>query len=209
MPDPGKGIDGWAAPAVRFAGLGVAKTVAHSDIVTSSLAGSGVATTPARSDVLTAILTTKGAILLGGAAATVGALAVGTNTQALVADSAQTLGVKWAGETAWTTLSLNANWSAAGFSVVGYRKDALGFVHLRGVLIVGAGAANPAATMPAGYRPAQDTYLPALAGVGSIALGATLGMKELSVTSATGDIAGNVATNDYVMLDGLTWLGEV
>jgi len=104
---------------------------------------------------------------------------------------------------------LSANWSGAGFSVPGYRKDALGFVHLRGVVIVGSGAANPLATMPAGYRPAQDTYLAALAGVGSIALGSTLGMKELSVTSSTGAIAGSVATNDNVMLDGLTWLAEV
>lgn len=38
----------------RFGGLGVATTVAHSDIVTSSLAGPGVATTAAHSDVLTA-----------------------------------------------------------------------------------------------------------------------------------------------------------
>lgn len=113
------------------------------------------------------------------------------------------------GLTGWQTLVLSANWSAAGFASVGYRKDAMGFVHLRGVLIVGAGATNPAATMPVGYRPAQDTYLAALAGAGSIALGTTLGMKELSVTSATGAIAGNVATNDYVMLDGITWLGEV
>jgi len=52
MADPGKGIEGWAAPAVRFAGLGTAKTVAHSDIITSSLAGPGVATTVARSDIV-------------------------------------------------------------------------------------------------------------------------------------------------------------
>jgi hypothetical protein len=207
--DPGKGIAGWAPPPFRFAGLGMAPTVAHSDIVTSSLAGSGVATTAARSDVLTAILTTKGAILLGGTASTVGALAVGTNTQALVADSTQTFGVKWAGDTAWTNLTLSANWSGAGFSVPGYRKDALGFVHLRGVVIVGAGAANPLATMPAGYRPSQDTYVPTLAGASGISLGSTLGMKELSIATATGQIAGSVAVNDYVMLDGLTWLGEV
>lgn len=182
-------IDGWKPVQFLFGGYGTSPRVAHSDI-------------------LTALLTAKGAILLGGGSNTVGALAVGTNTQALVADSTQTLGVKWAGETAWTNLTLSANWTAAGFSVPGYRKDALGFVHLRGVVIVGAGAANPLATMPAGYRPAQDTYVPTLAGAGGISLGTALGMKELSITSSTGAIAGAVAMNDYVMVDGLTWLAE-
>lgn len=54
MADPGKGIQGWVQPSFRFGGLGTAPTVAHSDVVTSSLAGSGVATTAARSDALSA-----------------------------------------------------------------------------------------------------------------------------------------------------------
>lgn len=37
MPDPEKGIFGWVRPLFRFGGLGTAPTVAHSDIVTSSL----------------------------------------------------------------------------------------------------------------------------------------------------------------------------
>jgi microcystin-dependent protein len=56
MPDPGKSIAGWAPPPFRFGGLGVAPTVAHSDIFTASLpgalAGPGVATTVARSDIV-------------------------------------------------------------------------------------------------------------------------------------------------------------
>lgn len=56
MPDPGKSIAGWAPPPFRFGGLGVAPTVAHSDIFTASLpgalAGPGVATTAARSDIV-------------------------------------------------------------------------------------------------------------------------------------------------------------
>ena len=60
MADPGKGIAGWVQPLFRFAGLGVAPTVAHSDIVTSSLAGPGVATTAARSDAISASLAGPG-----------------------------------------------------------------------------------------------------------------------------------------------------
>lgn len=56
MADPGKGIQGWVQPPVRFGGLGTAPTVAHSDIFTASLpgvlAGPGVATTVARSDII-------------------------------------------------------------------------------------------------------------------------------------------------------------
>lgn len=52
MPDPEKGIAGWARALFRFGGLGTAPTVAHSDIVTASLAGPGVATTAARSDIV-------------------------------------------------------------------------------------------------------------------------------------------------------------
>jgi microcystin-dependent protein len=49
-------IAGFTPPAFRFGGPGKAPTVAHSDIVTSSLpgmlAGPGVSTSPARSDIL-------------------------------------------------------------------------------------------------------------------------------------------------------------
>jgi hypothetical protein len=202
MADPGKGIDGWTQPPFRFAGLGMVPTVAHSDIVTSSLAGSGVALTAARSDILTAILTTKGAILLGGAASTVGALAVGTNTQALVADSTQTLGAKWAGETAWTTPTLNANWTQ-GTPPLRYRKDALGFVHLQGEIQVLAGATNPFSNFPAGYRPGVTSYFPVTGGpAGSFVL------RQVGIGN-TGDFVGNgLATNDFLIFDGVTWLAE-
>jgi len=200
--DPGKSIAGWAQPPFRFAGLGIAPTVAHSDIVLSSLAGPGVAATAARSDVLTSILTTKGAVLLGGTAATVGALAVGTDTQALVADSTQTLGVKWAGETAWTTPTLTANWTQ-GTPPLRYRKDALGFVHLQGEVQVLAGATNPLTTLPAGYRPGITSYFPVTGGPGG-------GFVLRQVGVATdGTVLGNgLAVNDFLIFDGITFLAE-
>lgn len=195
-------INGFKPSAFQFAGLGTAPTVARSDIVTSSLAGSGVATTPARSDILTAILTSKGAILLGGGSSTVGALAVGTNTQALVADSTQTLGVKWAGETAWTTPTLTANWTQ-GTPPLRYRKDALGFVHLQGEVQVLAGATNPLTTLPAGYRPGVASYFPVTGGpAGGFVL------RQVAVDTA-GAMSGNgLSTNDFLIFDGMTWLAE-
>lgn len=45
-------IAGYQPLPFRFGGLGVAPTVAHSDIVTSSLSGPGTAATAARSDIL-------------------------------------------------------------------------------------------------------------------------------------------------------------
>jgi microcystin-dependent protein len=58
VPDPGQSVAGWQPPLYRFGGLGVAPTVAHSDVFTTSLpsalAGPGVATTAARSDALSA-----------------------------------------------------------------------------------------------------------------------------------------------------------
>lgn len=58
-------IAGFDQLPFRFGGLGVAPTVAHSDIVVSSLAGAGVATTAARSDAFTASLAGAGVALTG------------------------------------------------------------------------------------------------------------------------------------------------
>jgi hypothetical protein len=180
-------IDGFKEPTFVFGGLGSSPRVAHSDIFTASLA---------------ALLVTKGAVLLGAGSGIVGALAVGTNTQALVADSTQTLGVKWAGDTAWTTPTLTANWSQ-GTPPLRYRKDAAGFVHLQGEVQVLAGATNPLTTLPAGYRPGVTSYFPVTGGPsGGFVL------RQVGV-GTDGTMLGNgLSTNDFLIFDGMTWLAE-
>jgi hypothetical protein len=56
----------------------------------------------------------------------------------------------------WTAITPNANWTAGGG--LAYWKDATGVVRLKGFLTVGAGAANPIFTLPAGFRPSQNRY---------------------------------------------------
>lgn len=59
------------------------------------------------------------------------------------------------GEASWTSVSFTNSWAnAAGYSTAQYRKDALGFVHMKGVIDTGTPAAS-AFTLPAGYRPGQ------------------------------------------------------
>ena len=56
--------------------------------------------------------------------------------------------------------TLNAGWSNfhAADSKAGYMKDSLGFVHLSGTINCGTGTAF---TLPVGYRPALNQFLPA------------------------------------------------
>jgi hypothetical protein len=174
-----------------------------------AFAGMGTATTVPHSDILTNILATKGALLLGGGSGTVKALPVGADTQALIADSTQTLGVRWAGDTSWQSISVTANWVAGGGTLVNYRKDALGFIHFRGVLVNNAGAGNPAFTMAAGTRPGQDAYIATIAGDGGIMSTPFLAM-QIVVQASTGNVLfdGLPAAGYYTMLDSLTYLAE-
>lgn len=72
-------------------------------------------------DVATAInqsvITGKGAIVVGSAAGTPGALAVGTNGYYLQADSTQALGVKWAPVTTYTAPTIGSTSIASGATV--------------------------------------------------------------------------------------------
>lgn len=112
------------------------------------------------------------------------------------------------GDLAWVGVSVSANWS--GFTFVNYRKDGLGYVHFRGVLVNNAGAANPAFVLPVHYRPSQDVYLSTLAGNGAITTTPFLS-TEIQIAAGSGgvNVNGLPAANYYTALDGLSFLAEM
>lgn len=67
-----------------------------------------------------------------------------------------------AGDTSWTGLSYQNGWSdfGSGFAPGTFRKDAFGFVHLRGIVTGQGSSSLPAATLPAGYRPGAVEQFP-------------------------------------------------
>ncbi len=70
------------------------------------------------------LLTTKGDLIVASASATPGRLGVGSNNQFLIADSAQTLGVKWAAAPSGAYIATDTIWDTKGDLVVASGADA-------------------------------------------------------------------------------------
>ena len=89
-------------------------------------------------------------------------------------------------------------WSNFGapYDGAGFYKDALGRVWLRGLIKGGTAGAVAAFTLPAGYRPSAQKFLPSVGG-GNAA--ATL------IVTPTGEVRVNSGTNTYIMLDSLSF----
>lgn len=94
--------------------------------------------------------------------------------------------------------------NTSGYANTGFRKDALGYVHLQGVpsIASSAGIANTVFTLPAGYRPAArksfGTWAQASAGQVS-------GRIDVD---ATGNVMIVNNLSQYAILDGITFLAE-
>lgn len=74
------------------------------------------------------IFTTKGDLAVASAANAAGRLGVGSNNQVLMADSAQSLGVKWGNNVVlFTDVKTNASWSGSSKSVADYDITANSF----------------------------------------------------------------------------------
>jgi len=99
----------------------------------------------------------------------------------------------------WSTLSMINNWQPwSGTPGAQYMKDAMGFVHLRG--LIQYGNANAIATLPTGYRPiSYGQIFTSHAGGGQTRLDVgTSGVIQVNGYYANGN-------NSYVSLDGITF----
>lgn len=99
-------------------------------------------------------------------------------------------------DSAWTAVTFQNSWAnLAGFSSAGYRKDPLGYVHVRGV--INAGTPDVAAfTLPAGYRPG-----------GKLAFAGGGGATPSTYVNTDGTVVPN-SSNTAAFLDAIIFLAE-
>lgn len=101
---------------------------------------------------------------------------------------------------AWAAPALENSWAVAFGLAVGYLKDALGFVHLRGAASGGA-SGTTAFTLPAGFRPGQQCeYVLRVPG------STTQGWADLSATGALTCYPPSAGV--ALAFDGITFLAE-
>lgn len=101
----------------------------------------------------------------------------------------------------WLVPTLINSWAnnGGGFETIGYLKDSLGFVHLKGVIHAGT-TSTVAFILPAGYRPGATTFSATAIGSG------VAGQLEIDVSgNATPFHSGGVTS---VGLSGTTFLAE-
>ena len=100
----------------------------------------------------------------------------------------------------WTAPTLLNSWVdyGSGFNPSGYLKDALGFVHLRGLIKSGTAPTSIFFVLPVGYRPLYTNLY-------NVHAGGANGRVDI-------DAAGNVyiqsyngGNNGYISLDGITF----
>jgi len=128
------------------------------------------------------------------------------DTTSEINDSATTLTNTWSaskinglipvGDANWTAPTFQNSWVNYGdiYETAGYIKDALGFVHIRG--LVKSGTANTTIfTLPVGYRPNKSEIFTVMA---------NQAICRLEV-SANGTVAHSVGTNAWVSLAGITF----
>lgn len=108
------------------------------------------------------------------------------------------------GDTDWTPLGpLQNNWVGAGspWGEPSYRKTSAGTVIFRGSIKSGA-LNGPVFTMPAGYRPGGDCFIP----IASNTNGAFIGAAKFTSAGVLSIVAGSTA---LVSLDGMTYYADL
>jgi hypothetical protein len=103
-------------------------------------------------------------------------------------------------DTGWVTPTLLNSWVAYGapFATAGYRKDAAGYVHLRGLVRTGT-VVTSIFVLPAGYRPAEQLIF-------STNSSATTASRTDILTS--GGVFAQTGANAYWSLDGIIFKAE-
>lgn len=98
---------------------------------------------------------------------------------------------------AWNAPTLLNSWVnfAGGYLAAGYYRDAMGVVHLRGMIKSGV-VGSSAFDLPAGYRPTAQTRF---------ACESNSGHGVVVVQSATGSVVPGVGSNAWFSLDGITF----
>lgn len=98
----------------------------------------------------------------------------------------------------WIAPTLQNSWAQqSGYAPVGYTKDAMGFVRLRGALISGT-APNTMFTLPVGFRPSETVIL---------STASAAGFCRITVNT-NGTVVPSVAPSNNAGLDGAAfWVG--
>lgn len=154
---------------------------------------------PAWSSVVTAAaLVNKGDLLSCSGGGVLGALTVGTNGQTLIADSTQTLGVKWADATASVPILGIILWGGvmnawpSNFQIC---DGTNGTPNLQGVFVPGSGITGPAAgglgILAAGATGGVNTH------THSVSLAVALSYAAGALQAATG-VVSNVSTANNI-----------
>ncbi len=103
----------------------------------------------------------------------------------------------------WVVPTLANSWVNYGsvYSTAGYRRDANGVVHLRGLLRYGT-IGNPMFTLPAGYRPTSSGLFAVVVNVG----GGALQAGRLDISS-NGQVVPHISnpSNGFFSLDGVVF----
>lgn len=98
---------------------------------------------------------------------------------------------------AWTYPALGGSWVnyASGYSSLGYRKDSMGYLRLRGVIKSGT-SASTIFTLPVGYRPAYHTEFVVASATGTTANVIVYSTGIVSIET--------MATNTWISFDNVS-----
>lgn len=106
----------------------------------------------------------------------------------------------WTGDV-WTALPFGATWSnVGGYTPASFRKDSVGQVLLKGLIVSTSTATTQIGTVPVGYRPTTQRLTCALSGGGA----STPARVDIYANGQIWYVNGGAPTN-FVSLDGLSW----